>query len=333
MMNGRGVAPTTELHVVEVLDMPSESFEQCVARVAEALAVTPLEAERYVRAMPGVVSQPVSVARAERAAMQLTTCGFRAIHRALLAGEWLPKVPVGPDVAPLDIEAAPLEIDAAPLEVEAAPDPAERADTPLPQLALRLGARPLGSTAAEARPTTPVHDALKLDPKGLRPAARPAAPRRAAAIPTAAERLERQAARVGGRAERTPSGPRGELHDRLSTRAALPVMAMWLISVVLLWLTLGRREPDLVLIFTGVSGIALLLGAFVGSLSLRPVAREVKRLQLEARRLADGDLREPIMSNRDDELGGLAGTLERIRLALQGRQAVEPHERPPRQQT
>jgi hypothetical protein len=217
MMNGRGVAPTTELHVVEVLDMPSESFEQCVARVAEALAVTPLEAERYVRAMPGVVSQPVSVARAERAAMQLTTCGFRAIHRALLAGEWLPKVPVGPDVAPLEIEAAPLE-------VAAVPDPAERADTPLPQLALRLGARPLGSTAAEARPTTPVHDALKLDTKGLRPAARPAAPRRAAAIPTAAERLERQAARVGGRAERTPSGPRGELHDRLSTRAALPVI-------------------------------------------------------------------------------------------------------------
>jgi HAMP domain-containing protein len=59
------------------------------------------------------------------------------------------------------------------------------------------------------------------------------------------------------------------------------------------------------------------MGSLIAGLGTMGLAQDVVRLRDEARRVAMGDLTAPVASNRDDELGEIAGSLERMRLSLQ----------------
>ena len=131
-------------------------------------------------------------------------------------------------------------------------------------------------------------------------------------IPNVDERLQRHQAQP-----RRSRSPLGRLYDRVSTRVVLPSVFAWMIAMVGFWFWWGAIHPDVVLTFTLISAWAVLVGGLIGTLALRPMSREVRRLHDEARRLAEGDLNAPILSERDDELGDLAGALERARLRLQ----------------
>jgi HAMP domain-containing protein len=70
-------------------------------------------------------------------------------------------------------------------------------------------------------------------------------------------------------------------------------------------------------LLAGATAVAALIGSLVAALGTAGIARDVVRLRDEARRVAMGELTTPVASNRDDELGELAGSLERMRLSLQ----------------
>ncbi|MDF1522263.1 MAG: HAMP domain-containing protein [Trueperaceae bacterium] len=100
--------------------------------------------------------------------------------------------------------------------------------------------------------------------------------------------------------------------------AALPVVLAWALGAGATWFLLepeGRLEVFGTL--AAATAVAALVGMLVAAIGARGVARDVVQLRDEARRVAMGELTAPVTTRRDDELGEIAGSLERTRLSLQ----------------
>ena len=111
---------------------------------------------------------------------------------------------------------------------------------------------------------------------------------------------------------------RGRFGRKLGAQVALPVVLTWGLGAAGIWFLLpadGRLEAFVPL--AAVTAVAALLGALMAALATAGVARDVAKLRDEARRVAMGELTAPVTTNRDDELGEIAGSLERMRLSLQ----------------
>jgi HAMP domain-containing protein len=110
---------------------------------------------------------------------------------------------------------------------------------------------------------------------------------------------------------------RGRFGRHLAAQVALPGLLTWSLTAVALWWFLGDARNELFVLLAGATALAALIGSLVAALGTAGIARDVVRLRDEARRVAMGELTTPVASNRDDELGELAGSLERMRLSLQ----------------
>jgi HAMP domain-containing protein len=110
---------------------------------------------------------------------------------------------------------------------------------------------------------------------------------------------------------------RGRFGRHLAAQVALPGLLTWSLTAVALWWFLGEDRPEYFVLLAAATAVTALIGSLVAALGTVGIARDVVRLRDEARRVAMGELTTPVASNRDDELGELAGALERMRLSLQ----------------
>jgi HAMP domain-containing protein len=110
---------------------------------------------------------------------------------------------------------------------------------------------------------------------------------------------------------------RGRFGRHLAAQVALPGLLTWSLTAVALWWFLGADRGDLFVVLAAATALAALMGSLLAALGTVGLAQDVIRLRDEARRVAMGDLTAPVASNRDDELGEIAGSLERMRLSLQ----------------
>jgi HAMP domain-containing protein len=215
------------------------------------------------------------------------------------------------------------------------PPAAGRADTPVPD---HVGA-PLPSPVAEpkARPLTPVSPALSLGSTEIGTVTPvPASPKPAAAAGgTPMYRQTRSSAEPALTLSAPPEEVlkrtgvpdaeldserkrrRGRFGRHLAAQVALPGLLTWSLTAVALWWFLGADRSDLFVVLAAATALAALLGSLLAALGTVGLAQDVIRLRDEARRVAMGDLTAPVASNRDDELGEIAGSLERMRLSLQ----------------
>lgn len=111
---------------------------------------------------------------------------------------------------------------------------------------------------------------------------------------------------------------RGRLGRALAARVALPVLLSWALGAVGTWLLLPLESRlELFVPIASATAIATLVAAWLAGSATLGIARDVVRLRDEARRVAMGELTTPVTTRRDDELGEIAGSLERMRLSLQ----------------
>lgn len=110
---------------------------------------------------------------------------------------------------------------------------------------------------------------------------------------------------------------RGGLGRHLAAQVALPGLLTWSLTAVALWWFLGADQSEVFVGLAAATALAALIGSLIAALGTTGLARDVVRMRDEARRIAMGDLTAPVASNRDDELGEIAGSLERMRLSLQ----------------
>jgi HAMP domain-containing protein len=110
---------------------------------------------------------------------------------------------------------------------------------------------------------------------------------------------------------------RGRFGRHLAAQVALPGLLTWSLTAVALWWFLGDDRSQHFVALAAATAVTALIGSLVAALGTVGVARDVVRLRDEARRVSMGELTTPVASNRDDELGELAGSLERMRLSLQ----------------
>ena len=215
------------------------------------------------------------------------------------------------------------------------PPAAGRADTPLPD---HLGG-PFASPSTEPRerPLTPVAPALALGGTGLGTVTPvPASPK---PVPAAGGTPMYRQTRSSAEPALTLSAPpeevlkrtgipdseldserkrrRGRFGRHLAAQVALPGLLTWSLTAVALWWFLGADRIDLFVLLAAATAVAALIGSLIAALGSVGLAKDVLRLRDEARRVAMGDLTAPVASNRDDELGEIAGSLERMRLSLQ----------------
>jgi len=201
----------------------------------------------------------------------------------------------------------------APPPVAADGQPPERPLTPVsPVLELeRDDARAAGGASA-ASTATPTPDGSGVAPKyrQTRSSAEPAL--------TLSAPPEEVLKRSGVPEAELGSGrSRGRLGRHLAAQVALPGLLTWSLTAVALWWFLGTDRAELFVVLAAASALAALTGSLIAALGTMGLARDVVRLRDEARRVAMGDLTAPVASNRDDELGEVAGSLERMRLSLQ----------------
>jgi HAMP domain-containing protein len=110
---------------------------------------------------------------------------------------------------------------------------------------------------------------------------------------------------------------RGRFGRHLAAQVALPGLLTWSLTAVALWWFLGDDRSQYFVALAAATAVTALAGSLVAALGTVGIARDVVRLRDEARRVSMGELTTPVASNRDDELGELAGSLERMRLSLQ----------------
>jgi len=217
------------------------------------------------------------------------------------------------------------------------PPAAGRAGTPVPDHA--GGAFVSPSTQPKERPLTPVAPALELGRTDIGTGTAtpvPAAPKPApAAGGTPMYRQTRSSAepaltlspppeevlkRTGipdSELDSERKRRRGRFGRHLAAQVALPGLLTWSLTAVALWWFLGSEQSDLFIVLAAATALAALMGSLLAALGTMGLAQDVIRLRDEARRVAMGDLTAPVGSNRDDELGEIAGSLERLRLSLQ----------------
>jgi HAMP domain-containing protein len=111
---------------------------------------------------------------------------------------------------------------------------------------------------------------------------------------------------------------RGRFGRKLAAQVALPVVLSWGLGAAGIWFLLpAEGRVDAFVPLAAATAVAALVGALMAALGTAGVARDVTKLRDEARRVAMGELTAPVTTNRDDELGEIAGSLERMRLSLQ----------------
>lgn len=192
-------------------------------------------------------------------------------------------------------------------------EPPERPLTPVsPALSLARDDTSAGAATPAAATATPRPDASGVAPKyrQTRSSAEPAL--------TLSAPPEEVLKRSGvPDAELSSGRRRGRLGRHLAAQVALPGLLTWSLTAVALWWFLGDDRSDLFVVLAAASALAALMGSLIAGLGTTGLAQDVVRLRDEARRVAMGDLTAPVASNRDDELGEIAGSLERMRLSLQ----------------
>jgi HAMP domain-containing protein len=192
-------------------------------------------------------------------------------------------------------------------------EPPERPLTPVsPVLDLARDDAGTGDAAAAASTATPTPDGSGVAPKyrQTRSSAEPAL--------TLSAPPEEVLKRSGvPEAELISGRRRGRLGRHLAAQVALPGLLTWSLTAVALWWFLGSDRTELFVVLAAASALAALMGSLIAGLGTMGLAQDVVRLRDEARRVAMGDLTAPVASNRDDELGEIAGSLERMRLSLQ----------------
>jgi HAMP domain-containing protein len=209
----------------------------------------------------------------------------------------------------------------APPPEEADGEPPERPLTPVSP-ALSLARDDAGAAAAAGAATTARAAATatpKPDGSGVAPKYRQT---RSSAEPalTLSAPPEEVLKRSGvPEAELSMGRRRGRLGRHLAAQVALPGLLTWSLTAVALWWFLRPRTDgtELFVILAAASALAALIGSLIAGLGTTGLAQDIVRLRDEARRVAMGDLTAPVASNRDDELGEIAGSLERMRLSLQ----------------
>ncbi len=195
-------------------------------------------------------------------------------------------------------------------------EPPERPLTPVsPALSLArddAGAGDAAPAEAAASTATPKPDASGVAPKyrQTRSSAEPALTLSAPPEEVLKRSGVPEAELGGGRR-------RGRLGRHLAAQVALPGLLTWSLTAVALWWFLGSDRTELFVVLAAASALAALMGSLIAALGTIGLAQDVVRLRDEARRVAMGDLTAPVASNRDDELGEIAGSLERMRLSLQ----------------
>ncbi len=189
-------------------------------------------------------------------------------------------------------------------------------DEPEPVPGRPLTPRPDG----DARSTPPVPDRRDVDARHAEPVYRQ---KRSAAEPplTLSPPPDDVLRRSGVPETEISAGSerrRGRFGRRIASQVALPVLATWVLGAAATWFLLpvdGRVA--LFVPIAAATAIAALLGALLAALTTAGMARDVLKLRDEARRVAMGELTAPVTTRRDDELGEIAGSLERVRLSLQ----------------
>ncbi len=213
----------------------------------------------------------------------------------------------GPPLTPLP-DGAPAAWSAAPPEPEAAPDGAKA-----PGRTGRTNGD--GARGAAAKPRPRDVDARQAEPvyRQTRSSAEPPltlSPPPDDALKRSGVSESELAAAAGRR--------RGRFGRKLAAQVALPVVLSWGLGAAGIWFLLpadGRIDAFVPL--AAATAVAALVGALLAALGTAGVARDVTKLRDEARRVAMGELTAPVTTNRDDELGEIAGSLERMRLSLQ----------------
>lgn len=111
---------------------------------------------------------------------------------------------------------------------------------------------------------------------------------------------------------------RGRFGRRLSAVVALPVTLSWLLSAGFIYLLLPvDLRPELWVPMAAATAIAALSGALAAALATSRISRDVTRLRDDAESIAMGELSSPVRVRRDDELGDVAASVERLRISLQ----------------
>ena len=111
---------------------------------------------------------------------------------------------------------------------------------------------------------------------------------------------------------------RGRFGRRLSALVALPVTLSWLLSAGFIYLLLpADLRPELWIPLAAATAIAALSGALAAALATTRITGDVTRLRDDAEHIAMGDLSSPVRVRRDDELGDVAASVDRLRVSLQ----------------
>jgi HAMP domain-containing protein len=110
---------------------------------------------------------------------------------------------------------------------------------------------------------------------------------------------------------------RGAFGRRLSSLVTVPLFVAWAASAGFMWLLLPPEGRfDLWLPLAAAAAVAALVGVLVANIATGRLGRDVTALRDEAERLAMGDLSKPVALGRDDDLGDLAESVERLRVSL-----------------
>ncbi len=111
---------------------------------------------------------------------------------------------------------------------------------------------------------------------------------------------------------------RGRLARRLAAQVTLPVLLSWGLGAAAIWFLLPAEVRDEHFgSLAAATAVAALIGALWAALATGGVSRDVQLLRDEAKRVAMGELSEPVELQRKDELGDLAQSLDRMRISLQ----------------
>jgi len=110
---------------------------------------------------------------------------------------------------------------------------------------------------------------------------------------------------------------RGRFSRRLSALVTLPVTLSWVLSAAFIYVLLPEALRDELWVpLAAATAIAALSGALAAGLATGRIARDVVRLRDDAQRIAMGELDAPVRVRRQDELGDLAASLDRMRVSL-----------------
>ena len=111
---------------------------------------------------------------------------------------------------------------------------------------------------------------------------------------------------------------RGRFGRRLSALVALPVTLSWLLSAGFIYVLLrAEQRLELWIPLAAATAIAALSGALAAALATTRITGDVTRLRDDAENIAMGDLSSPVRVRRDDELGDVAASVDRLRVSLQ----------------